>query len=202
MFKIDKILIGTHNKGKFREISDLLPSKINKISPNSLNIKSPEETGKTFADNSLLKAKYFYEKSKLVTLSDDSGLEIECLNNQPGIYSARWAKDFGGFDNAMTEILKKIKKTNKGTRARFISSLTIYWENKKFITEVGKIEGHISEKKGLNGFGYDPIFVPDGYSKTFAEMDYKKKLLIDHRYIAYKKLEGNFCNTVHLLNRR
>ena len=196
MLKIDRILIGTHNKGKFREISDLLPSEVNKISPNSLNIKSPDETGKTFADNSLLKAKYFYEKSKLVTLSDDSGLEIECLNNQPGIYSARWAKDFGGFDNAMTEILKKIKKINKGTRARFISSLTIYWDNKKFITEVGKIEGNITEKKGLNGFGYDPIFVPNGYTKTFAEMDYRKKLLIDHRYVAYKKLEEKIKNYI------
>ena len=196
MLKIDRILIGTHNKGKFREISDLLPSEVNKISPNSLNIKSPDETGKTFADNSLLKAKYFYEKSKIVTLSDDSGLEIECLNNQPGIYSARWAKDFGGFDNAMTEILKKIKKINKGTRARFISSLTIYWDNKKFITEVGKIEGNITEKKGLNGFGYDPIFVPNGYTKTFAEMDYRKKLLIDHRYVAYKKLEEKIKNYI------
>ena len=196
MFKIDKILIGTHNKGKFREISDLLPAKIYKISPNSLNIKSPDETGKTFAANSLLKAKYFFEKSKLVTLSDDSGLEIECLNNQPGIYSARWAKDFGGFDNAMTEILKKIKKIKKGTRARFVSSLTIYLDNKKFLTEVGKIEGNITEKKGLNGFGYDPIFVPEGYSKTFAEMDYKKKLLIDHRHIAYKKLEEKIKNYI------
>ena len=189
MYKIDKILIGTHNMGKFREISDLLPPEIVKISPNSLKIESPDETGKTFSDNSLLKAKFFCEKSKLVTLSDDSGLEIECLNNQPGIYSARWAEQFGGFDNAMNEILKKVRETNKGTKARFISSLTIYWENKKFITEVGKIEGNISEKKGLNGFGYDPIFIPDGYSQTFAEMDYKKKLLIDHRYIAYKKLE-------------
>ena len=189
MYKIDKILIGTHNAGKFREISDLLPPEIVKISPNSLKIESPDETGKTFSDNSLLKAKFFCEKSKLVTLSDDSGLEIECLNNQPGIYSARWAEQFGGFDNAMNEILKKVRETNRGTKARFISSLTIYWENKKFITEVGKIEGNISEKKGLNGFGYDPIFIPDGYSQTFAEMDYKKKLLIDHRYIAYKKLE-------------
>ncbi len=189
MYKIDKILIGTHNMGKFREISDLLPPEIVKISPNSLKIESPDETGKTFSDNSLLKAKFFCEKSKLVTLSDDSGLEIECLNNQPGIYSARWAEQFGGFDNAMNEILKKVRETNKGTKARFISSLTIYWKNKKFITEVGKIEGNISEKRGLNGFGYDPIFIPDGYSQTFAEMDYKKKLLIDHRYIAYKKLE-------------
>ena len=87
--------------------------KIVKISPNSLKIESPDETGKTFSDNSLLKAKFFCEKSKLVTLSDDSGLEIECLNNQPGIYSARWAEQFGGFDNAMNEILKKVKRNQQ-----------------------------------------------------------------------------------------
>jgi len=196
MYKIDKILIGTHNKGKFREISDLLPKNIEKISPNSLKIESPEETGKTFSDNSLLKAKFFCERSNLVTLSDDSGLEIECLNNEPGIFSSRWADEFGGFDNAMTEILKKVKKTNKGTKARFISSLTIYWKSKKFLTELGIIEGNISEKKGSNGFGYDPIFIPKGHTKTFAEMDYKKKLLIDHRYKAYKKLEKKIKNYI------
>ena len=196
MYKINKILIGTHNKGKFKEISDLLPSNVVKISPVSLGIKSPEETGKTFSENSLLKAKFFYEKSNIVTLSDDSGLEIECLNNEPGIYSSRWADEFGGFDNAMTEILKRVKKINKGTKASFISSLTIYLDNKKIITEIGKIDGKISEKKGLNGFGYDPIFIPNGHTKTFAEMEYKDKLLIDHRYIAYKKLEKKIKNYI------
>ena len=189
MYKINKILIGTHNKGKFKEISDLLPRNVVKISPISLGIESPEETGKTFSENSVLKAKFFYEKSNIVTLSDDSGLEVECLNNEPGIYSSRWADEFGGFDNAMTEILKRVKKINKGTKAIFTSSLTIYLDNKKIITEIGKIDGKISEKKGLNGFGYDPIFIPNGHTKTFAEMEYKDKLLIDHRYIAYKKLE-------------
>ena len=89
MYKINKILIGTHNKGKFKEISDLLPRNLVKISPLSLGIESPEETGKTFSENSLLKAKFFYEKSNIPTLSDDSGLEVECLNNEPGIYSSR-----------------------------------------------------------------------------------------------------------------
>ena len=196
MYKINKILIGTHNKGKFKEISDLLPRNIVKISPISLGIESPEETGKTFSENSLLKAKFFYEKSNIVTLSDDSGLEVECLNNEPGIYSSRWADEFGGFDNAMTEILKRVKKINKGTKASFTSSLTIYLDNKKIITEVGKIDGKISEKKGLNGFGYDPIFIPNGHTKTFAEMEYKDKLLIDHRYIAYKKLEKKIKNYI------
>ena len=116
MYKINKILIGTHNKGKFKEISDLLPRNVVKISPLSLGIESPEETGKTFSENSLLKAKFFYEKSNIVTLSDDSGLEVECLNNEPGIYSSRWADEFGGFDNAMTEILKKLKKLTKEPR--------------------------------------------------------------------------------------
>ena len=196
MYKINKILIGTHNKGKFKEISDLLPRNIVKISPISLGIESPEETGKTFSENSLLKAKFFYEKSNIVTLSDDSGLEVECLNNEPGIYSSRWADEFGGFDNAMTEILKRVKKINKGTKASFTSSLTIYLDDKKIITEIGKIDGKISEKKGLNGFGYDPIFIPNGHTKTFAEMEYKDKLLIDHRYIAYKKLEKKIKNYI------
>ena len=196
MYKINKILIGTHNKGKFKEISGLLPRNVVKISPISLGIESPEETGKTFSENSLLKAKFFYEKSNIVTLSDDSGLEVECLNNEPGIYSSRWADEFGGFDNAMTEILKRVKKINKGTKASFISSLTIYLDNKKIITEIGKIDGKISEKKGLNGFGYDPIFIPNGHTKTFAEMEYKEKLLIDHRYIAYKKLEKKIKNYI------
>ena len=196
MNKINKILIGTHNKGKFKEISDLLPRNVVKISPISLGIESPQETGKTFSENSLLKAKFFYQKSNIVTLSDDSGLEVECLNNEPGIYSSRWADEFGGFDNAMTEILKRVKKINKGTKASFTSSLTIYLDNKKIITEIGKIDGKISEKKGSNGFGYDPIFIPNGHTKTFAEMEYKDKLLIDHRYIAYKKLEKKIKNYI------
>ena len=189
MQKIDKILIGTHNKGKLKEISDLLPKTIEKISPHSLNIESPEEVGKTFLENSELKADYFCKKSKLITLSDDSGLEIECLNGEPGIFSARWAKKFGSFNNAMIEILSKVEKIKKGTKAQFVCSLTIQWPDGKKISEVGKIQGNISSKKGMNGFGYDPIFIPNGYSKTFGEMNYKEKLLIDHRYLAYKKLE-------------
>ena len=189
MYKIDKILIGTHNDGKFREMSDLLPNKVEKISPKKFSLESPVEDGKTFSENSEIKANFFCEKTKLITLSDDSGLEIECLGGQPGIFSSRWAEKYGNFDNAMTEILKKIKKLNKNTEAQFVSSLTIQWPDGKKITEVGTVQGNISDKKGNNGFGYDPIFIPKGYSKTFGEMDYKKKLSIDHRYIAYKKLE-------------
>ena len=112
MSKIEKILIGTNNQGKFKEICDLLPKKIKKISPVDLQIESPEETGKTFLENSELKAAYFCKRSKLVTLSDDSGLEIEALNGEPGIFSSRWADKYGSFDKAMTEILQKIKFLN------------------------------------------------------------------------------------------
>ena len=188
MQKIDKILVGTHNKGKFIEISDLLPKKIKKISPIDLGIKSPIENGKTFEDNSEIKAEFFCKNSNLVTLSDDSGLEVDALNGEPGILSSRFAEDLGGFQNAMKKILEKIKKINKGSKAQFISSLTIQWPDGKKITETGVIKGSLTDIRGKNGFGYDPIFVPEGYSKTFAEMNYEEKLKIDHRQIAYKKL--------------
>ena len=188
MQKIDKILVGTHNKGKFIEMSDLLPKKIKKISPIDLGIKSPIENGKTFEENSEIKAEFFCKNSNLVTLSDDSGLEVDALNGEPGIFSSRFAEDLGGFENAMKRILEKIKKINKGSKAQFISSLTIQWPDGKKITETGVIKGSLTDIRGENGFGYDPIFVPEGYSKTFAEMNYKEKLKIDHRQIAYKKL--------------
>ena len=188
MQKIDKILVGTHNKGKFIEMSDLLPKKIKKISPIDLDIKSPIENGKTFEENSEIKAEFFCKNSNLVTLSDDSGLEVDALNGEPGIFSSRFAEDLGGFENAMKKILERIKKINKGSKAQFISSLTIQWPDGKKITEMGVIKGSLTDIRGENGFGYDPIFVPEGYSKTFAEMNYKEKLKIDHRQIAYKKL--------------
>ena len=194
MNKINEILIGSNNKGKFKEIADLLPKTVKKISPNQLNIKSPDENGKTFIENSEIKANFFSKKSKMVTISDDSGLEISCLNGMPGIFSSRWAEEYGGFDNAMSEILKRVMKINKSketddTKAKFVCGLTIQWPNGKKISEIGEIEGNITKRKGKNGFGYDPIFTPKGYARTFGEMNYKEKLLIDHRFVAYKKLE-------------
>ncbi len=108
-----EILIGTHNKGKIKEISYLLNKKIKKISPFKLKIKSPIENGKTFKSNSELKAKYFFQKSKITTISDDSGLCIDCLGDKPGIYSARWAKKYGGFKKAMSKIIQLVKNKNK-----------------------------------------------------------------------------------------
>ena len=183
------LLIGTHNDGKFKEISKLISKKIKKISPKSLKIKAPKETGKTFRSNSELKANYFYKKSKLISLSDDSGLEILALKNKPGIYSARWAKRNGSFRKAMINILEKIKN-KKNRKARFICSLSIKLNEKKIITSIGIINGHISFKMmGNKGFGYDPIFIPNRSKFTFGQISISKKMKIDHRSIAFKKLK-------------
>ena len=184
-----KILIGTHNKGKFKEISYLLSKSIKKISPIQLKIKSPKETGKTFAENSKLKAEYFYKFTKLSVISDDSGLCIKALNNGPGIYSARWSKKYGSFSKAMKIILRKMKN-KKNRSALFVCSLSFKHPKKKIITVTGKIKGLISHKiLGNKGFGYDPIFIPDKNSKTFGQMLKYKKIKMDHRYIAFRKLK-------------
>jgi len=195
MNKIKEILIGTHNKGKIKEISYLLNKKIKKITPHQLGIKSPRETGKSFKSNSELKAKYFFKKSKIFTISDDSGLCVDCLEDRPGIYSARWAKKNGSFKQAMKKIIALVKNKNKNknkknTKAKFICSLTFYFGAKKKITTIGVIRGNISEKiLGINGFGYDSIFIPNGNKKTFGQMSKEKKILMDHRFLAFKKLK-------------
>ena len=184
-----KILVGTHNKGKFKEISYLISKKIKKVAPIKLNIKSPKETGKSFTANAKLKANYFSKFTRLPVISDDSGLCINILKGKPGIYSARWAKKHGSFFNAMKFILKKMKK-KKNRSAIFICSLSLKYPNKKIITVTGKIKGTISKSiLGKNGFGYDPIFIPNSASITFGQMSKSKKIRIDHRYIAFKKLK-------------
>ena len=184
-----KIFIGTHNWGKFKEISYLLPKKIKKISPIKYKVKSPKETGKTFISNAKLKVKYFSKFTELPVISDDSGLCIKALKGKPGIYSARWAKKYGSFSKAMQFILKKMKK-KKNRSATFVCSLSFKYPRGKVITVIGKIKGLISYKMlGTRGFGYDPIFIPLGKSITFGQMSKLKKIKMDHRYIAFKKLK-------------
>jgi len=196
--KITKLLVGTNNKGKLKEIKDLLPKNLEIYSTSDLKIKSPIENGKTFEENSLIKARYFSKKSKMTCLSDDSGLEIDILNGDPGIYSARWGGKKGDFVKAMNKVFKKLDKKNKNwkikkIKARFVCALTIYEPNQKTINSVGKIEGHISNTmKGKNGFGYDPIFIPKGKKITFGEMKPSQKYKIDHRYKAFQKIKKFF----------
>ncbi|MDA9745066.1 RdgB/HAM1 family non-canonical purine NTP pyrophosphatase [Candidatus Pelagibacter sp.] len=193
--KISQLLIGTNNKGKLREIKALLPKNIKIYSTSDYNLKSPKENGKTFRENSLIKASFFSKKSKQICMSDDSGLEINLLNNQPGIYSARWGGKKNNFDLAIKKVFKKLDKQvsnwrNRKINAKFICALTIYWPSGKYKTTIGKILGKISNKKiGKRGFGYDPIFIPRGSKKTFGQISPKKKYKIDHRYKAFQKIK-------------
>ena len=192
--KIKKLLIGTNNKGKLREIKNLLPKNIKIHSTSEFNLKSPIENGKTFKENSLIKSKYFSKKTGLICLADDSGLEIDVLGKNPGIYSARWGGKHGDFNKAITKVYRELDKKDKNwkfkmIRARFICALSISYFDKKVACVQGKIEGYIStEPKGQNGFGYDPIFVPKGKKKTFGEIKPERKYKLDHRYLAFKKL--------------
>ena len=192
--KINKLLIGTNNKGKLREIKSLLPKNIKIHSTSEFNLKSPIENGKTFKENSLIKSKYFSKKIDMTCLADDSGLEIDLLDKNPGIYSARWGGKHSDFGKAIKRVYRELNKKdkkwkNKKIKARFVCALSISYLNKKIACVLGKVEGQIShEPKGKNGFGYDPIFIPLGKSKTFGEMESSKKYKIDHRYNAFKKL--------------
>ncbi len=185
-----KILIGTHNNGKFKEIAYLLSKKYKKISPKSLKIPSPKETGLSFSSNSKLKANFFSKFVKFPVISDDSGICIKALNNKPGIYSARLAKKKGSFFKAMKFILKKIRN-KKNRSAVFVCSLSYKYPNGRLVNVVGKVYGTISVKiLGKKGFGYDPIFIPKSQKKTYGQISKIKKINSDHRYIAFKKLKN------------
>ena len=196
--KIKKILIGTNNTGKLKEIKDLLPKSTKIFSTKDFKLKSPKETGKSFLKNSLIKAKFFSKKTNLICLADDSGLEIDILNGNPGIFSARWSGAKNNFDKAISKVFRELYKKDKNwklkkIKARFICALTLYWPNGKMINSEGKIEGIISKKKiGKNGFGYDPIFIPLKSKLTFGEMAPKRKYKIDHRFKAFKKIKRFF----------
>ena len=194
MKKISKLLIGTNNKGKYKEIKDLLPKYIKTYSTSEFKLKSPREDGLTFEENSIIKSKYFSKKTRLICLADDSGLEIDLLDKNPGIYSARWGGKKGNFKKAINRVYRELSKKDKNwkykkIKARFICALSIYHLDKKIASVLGKVEGYISLKpKGKNGFGYDPIFIPKNRRKTFGEMSSLQKYKIDHRFVAFKKI--------------
>ena len=193
--KIKELIIGTNNKGKLKEIRDLLPKSIKTYSTKDFKIKSPRENGRTFLQNSFIKAKYFSKKSKKICLADDSGLSIDKLNGAPGIFSARWGGKNNDFNLAIKKVFRELDKKDKNWRskkikAKFICALTIYWPSGKKKQSTGKINGYISQqKKGKNGFGYDPIFIKSNSKLTFGEMRPQKKYKIDHRSQAFKKIK-------------
>jgi len=195
MKKITKILIGTNNKGKLREIRVLLPKHIKTMATSSFKLNSPVENGITFEENSIIKSKFFSKKTNLICLADDSGLEIDILDKKPGIHSARWGGRQGNFNKAIQKVYRELSKIDKNwkfkkIKARFICALSICFLDKKIACVKGKVEGFISpEPKGKKGFGYDPIFIPINKKQTFGEMNPSIKFKIDHRYQAFKKIK-------------
>ena len=193
--KNKRLLIGTNNEGKLKEIRDLLPKNIITFSTSGLKIKSPKEDGKNFSENSLIKSRYYSKKTGLLCLADDSGLEIDLLNKKPGIFSARWGGKDSDFNKAIKKVFRELNKKdqdwkNKKIKARFVCALSLSFLNKKIACVIGKVEGTISpEPKGSNGFGYDPIFILKNKKKTFGEMKPSKKYKLDHRNIAFKKIK-------------
>ncbi len=193
--KIKILLIGTNNKGKLKEIRDLLPKNIKTYSTLDFNLRSPKENGKTFKENSLIKSKYYSNKSNLICLADDSGLEIDILEKKPGIFSARWGGKKQDFKKAIKKVYRELNKKDKywkkkKIKARFICVLSISYLNKKIACVMGRVEGNIAHSpKGKNGFGYDPIFIPLKYKKTFGEMKSFQKYKLDHRFKAFQKIK-------------
>ncbi len=193
IFNDNKIVIASHNKGKVKEIKVLLkPLKVDVLSANEFNLKEPIEDGLTFEENALIKSSYVSKNIGIASLSDDSGICFCDLNNEPGVFSARWAGEDKDFNLAMSKINDSIKKLDTPSYdCFFVCALSLCWPNGDNVTVTGKIDGKFSwPPKGNLGFGYDPIFKPLGYDETFGEMDPKLKHSISHRALAFKKLKG------------
>ena len=195
IFNENKIVIASHNKGKVNEIRVMLkPLRIEILSAGDFNLKEPVENGLSFEENALIKSSYVCKYTGIPSLSDDSGICFCDLKNEPGVYSARWAGEKKDFNLAMHKINDTIKKVETPSYdCFFVCALSLSWPSGNNVTVSGKINGKFSwPPKGNFGFGYDPIFKPLGYDKTFAEMDPEFKHSISHRAIAFKKLK-NLC---------
>jgi XTP/dITP diphosphohydrolase len=195
-----RLVVATHNPGKLREIRELVrPFGVEAISAAELGLDEPEETGATFRDNAALKAKAAARASGIVALADDSGLCVEALGGAPGVYSARWAgadKDFGA---AMARVERELRALAAPApwRAHFVSVLALAWRDGGLETFEGRVDGTlVFPPRGTAGFGYDPIFRPDGHDRTFGEMSAEEKhgipadgsLALSHRARAFQKL--------------
>jgi XTP/dITP diphosphohydrolase len=186
----DKLVIASHNEGKVREIRELLaPHGLNVIGAAQLRLPEPEETGSSFAENAKLKAEAASAVAKLPALADDSGLSVAALDGAPGIYSARWAGPKKDFRTAMQHVEKEMHASgNPDKRAHFVCVLALSAPGAGTETFEGRAYGTIDfPPRGQFGFGYDPIFMPEGHRFTFAEMDPQAKHAISHRAKAFEK---------------
>nr|WP_194214493.1 RdgB/HAM1 family non-canonical purine NTP pyrophosphatase [Kordiimonas pumila] len=188
-FDGQKLVIASHNKGKVREIGELLaPFGVETISAGDLGLPEPAEDGLTFIANAEIKALASATASGLPSLADDSGLEVSALDGEPGIYSARWAGPTKDFNIAMKDVMEKVGD-NPNKTANFTCALTLAWPDGHTESFEGKVYGTLTwPLRGEKGFGYDPIFIPEGHSVTFAEMDPAEKHAMSHRADAFRQL--------------
>ena len=187
----DKIVIATHNKGKAKELAELFASVgVDTVSAGDLGLPEPEETGQSFVENATLKAEAAARASGLPAVADDSGLEVSALGGAPGIHAARWGGPQKDFGLAMERVHRELEASGSTDRtARFVCALAYARPNKETIVAEGKFAGTLVwPPRGTRGFGYDPIFLPDGYSETFGEMDPDRKNFISHRMRAFERL--------------
>ena len=187
-----KIVVATHNPGKVRELGLLLEARFNLVSAGELGLPEPEETEVSFVGNALLKARLAADASGLIALSDDSGLSVTALGGEPGIYSARWAGPDKDFYEAMAKVERRMQESeDKSTHAWFTCALAVAWPHGPAFVVEGRVDGNLTfPPRGLNGFGYDPIFVPEGHRMTFGEMDPKAKDDMSHRMRAFDQLKA------------
>ncbi|MFQ5563113.1 MAG: RdgB/HAM1 family non-canonical purine NTP pyrophosphatase [Parvularculaceae bacterium] len=186
-----RLVIASHNDGKMREINKLVaPFSLKAVPAKKIGLADPEETGTTFAENALLKARAAAEASGLPALADDSGLEVAALGGAPGIFSARWAGESRDFYAAMARVERELKKAGaEDYSARFVCALALVWPDGHEAIFEGEARGTlVFPPRGNKGFGYDPIFVPEGHEITFGEMAPEKKHAISHRADAFGKM--------------
>ncbi len=190
-FTGSRLVIASHNPGKAREIAELLaPYAIEVISAAALELPEPEETATTFIGNAELKARAAATRSGLPALADDSGLVVDALDGAPGIHSARWAGPTKDFSVAMARVQRELQARNAADRrAHFVAALSLCWPDDRCESFEGRVDGTLVwPPRGDKGFGYDPMFVPDGYDITFGEMEPAAKHAISHRADAFRKL--------------
>jgi XTP/dITP diphosphohydrolase len=184
----ERVVIASHNPGKIEEIEALLASYgVVAIGAAALGLPEPEETGASFEENAALKARAATQASGLLALADDSGLVVPALGGAPGIFSARWAGPSKDFRVAMERVQRELRDRNR--RAQFVAVLALAWPDGEVATFRGEVQGQLTwPPRGERGFGYDPIFVLDGYQMTFGEMEPAYKHQISHRARAFAKL--------------
>ncbi|MGE3709144.1 MAG: RdgB/HAM1 family non-canonical purine NTP pyrophosphatase [Hyphomicrobiaceae bacterium] len=196
-----RIVVASHNAGKVREIADLVaPFGLAAVSAGELGLPEPEETETTFAGNARLKALAAATAAGLPALADDSGLEVETLDGAPGVHSARWAGESRDFDFAMRKVHDEIERrdgwTANGPVADFICVLCLAWPDRETQSFEGKVFGHLVwPPRGRNGFGYDPMFIPDEGSQTFGEMEPAAKHAVSHRARAFSRFRASLLSS-------